>query len=365
MCFDRLSMGALLLGTIAAFACAPADGEEASAARADSGAAVGARVINVEVTSVALSDFVGYVRITGEVDALHDVTVSAEESGAIRRFYVEKGARVRRGQAIAKIDDDVLRAQYEEARALSEIADEQFERQRQLWEEEGIGSEIAYLQAKSSAHAARARLRTIGTRVARTVIRAPVTGIFDEDYLEIGEMASPGAPVVRIVAVDQVKIIGGVPERHALAVSKGDTAVIELDVFADRQFVGRISFVGATVDERNRTVPIEIVLDNPDGLLKPRMVANVQVELERLHDVIVVPQDVVVRTERNYQIFLVDERDGQAVAAARPVRLGASYANRVVVDSGLSVGDRLITLGHRLVDDQSRIRIVNDEGGDR
>lgn len=363
-----LFTGALFVA-VALTGCSTADGDEVRAELADTSLVqaetAGARVINVEVTAVSLSHFVDFIRITGEVEAMHDVTVSAEETGALARFFVEKGSRVERGQAIAKINDVVLKAQVDEARAVAQLAAEQFERQRRLWEDEKIGSEIAYLEAKSGATAAAARLATLEARLARTVIRAPVTGIFDEKFVEVGEMASPGTPVARVVSVGQVKIVGGVPERFALSVRRGDSARVRLDVLPNREFVGRIDFVGTSVDSRNRTLPIEIVLDNPEGVARPRMVANVQVERARLDSVVVVPQDVIVRTEDGYQVFVVAEQDGRQIARARSVTPGPSYANRVVIETGLRVGDALITLGHRLVDDGSRVRIVNAAEVDR
>ena len=357
----RVSAGSLAPVFLAAAlaGCSPADGGEAHADTTRQVEAGGARVVNVEVTPVSLSPFVDFIRITGEVAALHDVTISAEESGVIARFFVEKGSEVERREAIAKVDDAVLRAQVDEARALAELAREQYERQRRLWEDEKIGSEIAYLQAKSASEAAAARLATLRARLARTVIRSPVAGIFDEKFVEVGEMAVPGAPIARVVSISRVKIVGGVPERFAPSVQVGDSARIRLDVLPDQEFLGKISFVGASVDDRSRTVPIEIVLDNPEGVAKPRMVANVQIERERLDSAVVVPQDVVVRTEDGYQVFVVVEQDGAAVAEARTVALGPSYANRVVIEDGLSVGDRLITLGHRLVDVGSRVRVVS------
>ncbi len=176
-------------------------------------------------------------------------------------------------------------------------------------------------------------------------------------------MASPGAPVARVVAVDRVKIVGGVPERFALSVHAGDPARITLDVLPGREFTGRISFVGTTVDAASRTVPIEIEMRNPDGAAKPRMVANVQIVRARLDDVIVVPQQVVNRTESGYQLYVVAERDGRLFAEARPVTLGPAYQNRVVIQTGLAVGDRVITVGHRQVDDGSRVRVVGGAGG--
>jgi multidrug efflux pump subunit AcrA (membrane-fusion protein) len=61
------------------------------------------KVVNVEVTPITLTDFTAYIRLTGQVEALNDVIVSAEESGVIERLFVEKGALVRKGAAIAKI----------------------------------------------------------------------------------------------------------------------------------------------------------------------------------------------------------------------------------------------------------------------
>ncbi len=360
------AMGLVALAglTIGLVGCRPSEGGEAQAEEPDVADTTGARIVNVEVEHIAPSTFVDYIRITGEVEALYDVTISAEESGSILRFLVEKGARVRRGQVIAKIDDAVLSASVREAGALADVAREQYARQRRLWEEEGIGSEIAYLQAQSNATAAEARVEMFQARLARTEVKAPVSGIFDEKFVEVGEMVTPGAPVARVVSVGQVKITGGVPERYALFIHRGDSARVTLDPLGDREFFGTIQFVGTSVEPRSRTFPIEIVLQNPGNLIKPRMVANVQVERERLTDVVVVPQQVVVRTESGYQVFIVAARNGHPVAEARAVMLGPSFENRTVVTTGLAVGDQLITVGGRLVDDGSFIRVIASVGGE-
>jgi membrane fusion protein (multidrug efflux system) len=360
----RSPLGGLIAVAVSAgivVGCAASDGGEAQAQPADGQdvVTVGARVINIEAQPVVLSDFVDYIRLTGEVEALHDVTISAEESGTLARFLVEKGSRVSRDQVIAKIDDAVLAAQVNEAQALADIAQEQYERQRRLWEDQHMGSEIAYLQSKSSTEAANARLATLQARLDRTEIRAPVAGIFDDNLVEAGELVAPGTPIAHIVSTHRVKVVGGVPERFALDVRPGSRATVMLDVLTGQRFEGVVSFVGSSVDTRNRTFPIEIVIDNADGSIKPHMLANVQVVRARLENVVVVPQDVVQRAEDGYQIFVVATGETGLHAEARDVRLGPSYGNQVVVESGLSVGDRLITVGHGLVDDGSQVSIVS------
>ena len=353
----------VLGGSIAVGACAAAQGDSEEAA-ADTGVPAQplARVVNVGVVAVQPSDFKDFIRITGEVEAFSDVTVSAEETGVITRFLVEKGKRVRRGQIIARIDNRILDAQVNEARAAASLAQEQYKRQRRLWEEEQIGSEITYLQTKYQAEIQQARLSALETRLAKTDIRSPIAGVLDERFLEAGEMAIAGASVARVIAIDRVKITGGVPERFAPSVRQNDRAVITFDILPGREFEGAIGYVGSSVDDRSRTFPIEIVIDNPDGVVKPKMVANLRLERLSLTDVVVVPQEVVVRTEDGYQVFVVVERDGASFATAHAVRLGPSYGDRVVIEAGLEFGERLIVAGALLVDVGSRVRVIDDSG---
>jgi RND family efflux transporter MFP subunit len=349
-----MKLAAAGLAVAATLACGSSAGSSNAAAEAES-----VRVVNVEVSVVGTERFADYLHATGEVEALHDVTLSAEEGGRVAALPVDKGDAVARGQVIVALDATVLTAQVAEARAAAELAREQFARQRQLWEVEKIGSEIAFLQAKANAETAAARLATLEARLERTQIRTPVAGVFDTKFVEEGEMALPGTPVARIVSTRQVKVTAGVPERDALAVGLGEPVQVTFDAMPGQEFSGRIGFVGARVDPDNRTVPIEVLLDNPVGRIKVGMVANVRVARARLADVVVVPQQVVLRTEDGYQAFVVVEENGQAVARARAVTLGPSYGDRVVVRDGLALGERLVVVGQHQVNDGGPVRIVN------
>ena len=340
-------------------------GEAAAASDGDNADPTTVRVVNVEAMPISLGEFVGYIRVTGEVEAMYDVTISAEESGRIERFLIEKGRRVGRGQAIAELENDLLSAQVDEARASARLAQEEYERQRQLWEQDSIGTEMAFLQRRYAAEMAQARLSSLEARLERTQIVAPVAGTFEDKFLEVGEMAMPGAAVARVVATNRVKIVAGVPERHARTVVVGDDALVTFDIFPDRQFVGQVSFAGASVDPRSRTFQIEIVLDNPDGMMKPAMVANLQVEREHLTDVIAVPQQVVLRSAEGYKVFVAEPEGDRYMARARTVTLGATSGDEVVIESGLEVGELLVTVGHQLVDDNSPIRIVDSVQSER
>jgi membrane fusion protein (multidrug efflux system) len=321
------------------------------------------KVVNVEIREIEAVDFTSYIRLTAAVEAYADVIVSSQESGVIDRIIVDKGSRVRAGQPIVRIDDETLAAQVDESRASASLARERYERQRQLWEDEGIGSEIAFLQTKFEAQSADARLAFLEARLARHTIKSPITGLLDDRYVDVGEIVAPGTPVARVLTIDRLKVVGGVPERFGPYVTEGGSAVLDFDVLPGASIEGTIAFVGAAVDRQNRTFPIEILLENPDGRLKPQMVANVRVATERLQGVIVVPQDVVLRTEDGYQVFVVAEGPDGTLAEARAVALGPSFENEVVVASGLVAGDRLIVTGHQMVDAGDRVREVSEGGG--
>ncbi|UCF18930.1 MAG: efflux RND transporter periplasmic adaptor subunit [Gemmatimonadota bacterium] len=353
-----LSLVVPLLGGLAAMGC-DSGGQTSEAAEAANDFV---KVVNVEVLRLEPTDFTTFIRLTGEVEALNDVIVSAEESGVVEHFYIEKGRYVSKGAPLAKIQADVLESQVAEAAAAAQLAAERFERQRRLWEDEEIGSEIAFLEAKYQSQLHAARLATLEARLERTVIRSPISGVFDDRFVDAGEMVAPGTPVARVVEIDRVKVTGGVAERFAGSVQPGDEAVIRFEVLSDRSFFGAISFVGSAVDEANRTFTIEVVIDNPGRIIKPHMLASVEVVDERLEDVLVAPQSAVLRTENGYQVFVAEESGGALIAEAHAVKLGPLYANRVVIREGVEPGERLIVTGQQLVEAGNRVEVVGPAG---
>jgi RND family efflux transporter MFP subunit len=238
------------------------------------------------------------------------------------------------------------------------LARETSERRRRLFEEDRVGSELAYLEARYQAEQAEAVLETLRERLERTVIRAPISGILESRSIEVGTLVAPGTSVARIVEVNPVKILGGVPERYAGAVSRGSSAIVSFDVLRGETFPARVQYVGATVNPRNRTFDVEILLPNPGLTVKPEMAAPIAILRRGLEEAIVVPQEALVRVEDGFVAFVATTEGGSETASVRPVVLGASQRNQVVVEEGLSAGDRLIVVGQTEVADGDRIQIT-------
>ena len=332
---------------------AAADGTDDAPAKEDF-----ARVVNVEVTPLQPQTFVDEIRLTAVAVANQDVMVSAEESGIIKQILMDKGSRVTAGQPIMQIDDKVLRAQVDQAQAAADLAAQTWDRRKRLWEGDKVGSEIAYLQAKYAAEQTAANLEALKVRLDHTTIRAPFAGILDARTVEVGTMVSPGQTVARVVDLDPLKIDGGVPERYAVDIHKGTEARVSFDVLPGKTFTTKLTYVGVAVNNQNRTFPVEMTLANNEGVIKPEMVANVSITRSRLENAIVVPQDALIRVESGYEVFVAVDGENGLVAQARPVTTGPSRDNMVVLESGVSAGDRLIVVGQKTVAAGDRVSIV-------
>jgi RND family efflux transporter MFP subunit len=347
----NLSAAAVLAATLTLGGCGPAEANGADEELPETG-----RVLNVEVATVQPADFVEVVRLTGTVGANRDVTVSAEESGVITELLVPKGATVSAGQPLLRIDDRLLQSQVAQARAQAKLAGEVWERRRRLFEEDKVGSELAYLEAKYQAEQAQAGLAALERRLERSVVAAPIEGVLDARLVEVGTMVNPGTPVARIVDMDPVKITGGVPERYSADIRPGARASVTFDALEGQQYAGNINYVGAAIDPSNRTFPVEFVLPNPGRAVKPEMVANIEVVRRVIRDALVVPQEALVRVEDGYVVFVVEDEH----AVAKPVALGPSQRNQSVVTSGLAGGDRLVVVGQKQLAAGDRVRVVGE-----
>ncbi len=357
-----LGVPVLLLGGLA--------GCGSDEAQAVQGEAEFRRVINVEVQELSAEPFEERVRIVGVVQAAVDVTISAEEVGVIRELPVERGTVVREGDLLARVDDRLLQAQLQEAQAVAELAREVWERRQRLYEGDRVGAELPYLEARYSHEQAQAALTSLQERLSRTEIRAPMDGILEERLVEVGTMVTSGTPVARMVQVDPVKVVGGVPERFAPEIRTGAAARITFDVLPGEVFDGRVGFVGATVNPHNRTFDVELRIPNRNRVIKPEMVANVEVTRRNLDGALVVPQDAVVRVEEGFVAFVAVQGEGGTFAEVRPVEVSTIQRNFVLVRSGLEAGDRLIVVGQKQVAHGDRIQVVRERetrngGGNR
>lgn len=368
-----LALATLALALLVA-GCTGADGAEDTAttneASATTTTAPAARSVRVETLTLQPTNFQNIIELTGSVEAQDDATLSAQSAGTLTSLTA-LGTSVRAGQLVAQIDPKLINAAVQQAEAAVEVAQAQFDladdnlkRQEPLYRD-SIISAIEYENARAQFNQARATLsqnKALLTQaqeqLANTRITAPFAGKVEQHFVERGEQMTPGLPVVRIVNTNRVKVNVGVPERFAADITEGTPVEVSFAAYRGARRPGTITFVGSVINPNNRTFPIELELENTDGLLKPEMVADVFVTREQLSDVVVVPQSSIVRDETGNSVFVVNSQSGQNIAERRAVRLGGSYEGRSVVSEGLQTGDEVIILGQSNVTTGDQVEVV-------
>lgn len=345
----------MMAGLVGVAACGSAEAGSTEAAAANEEFA---RVINVQTAPISTQTFVEEIRLTSVAMANRDVMLEAQESGAIVELFADRGDWVAAGDPIAKIDDRILVTQVAQATAAAELSNQTWERRKRLWEEDQVGSELAYLEARFSAEQSQATLDGLEERLDRTTVRAPFSGVLDERHVDVGTMVGPGKTVGRLVDTNPIKVFAGVPERYASNVQVGAGAQLQFEALGGQGYETRIRFVGTAINPQSRTFPIEVVLPNRDGAIKPQMVANMSITRQEVADAMVVPQDALVRVEDGYVVYVAVDQGGLTVAEERVVELGASRRNLVVIHSGLEVGEQLIVVGQKSVAGGDRVNIV-------
>lgn len=351
MADHRFVFGTLL--ALAPLACGGAEGEGTETAEA----AEFHRVVNVEVETVAPRPYAVSVRVTGMAAALRDVMVAADEAGVVSEILAEQGSEVELGAPILKLDDEILRAQHRVASARAQYDEGYRERTRRLYEESGIGSEVAYLQAKRAAEESAGNLAVLETRLAHATVRVPFDGILDSRLVEVGSFVAPGTPVARVVQIDTIKVLAGVPARFAAVVGSGTKATAHFGG-DEMSLSGTVAYAGATVDLQTRTMPIELTFPNPGRRIKAGGVADVVLTVDEVPDALVLPRVALISMEEGQAVFVVADSGEHAVAEARQVRVASWQGNEVVVESGVAPGDRVVVVGQRGLTHGDWVRVV-------
>lgn len=320
------------------------------------------KTVNVETRQLEPQVFESYLQQVGTVTTNNDVQVSAEVSGRIVNLAKQEGDNVQEGQTVIKVDDRKLQQELNRLQATTSQSRENYERLKRLYEEEDIGSEIDYLNAKYAYEQNLAALESIRVDLENTSISAPFTGIVETVFTEVGEMVSPGTPVFRLISKQSKKVELGVPARYAQQVELGDMTEVWFDFDTETRYELPVTHIGNTIDPTNRTFSVEIDMPADLNQIKIDMIANVRLETERVEDAIVVGEEFVYQKQGNNVVYVAgQDEDGNPIANERIVRLGPNYGNNVVIRDGLTTGEELITLGSSYLQDGSRIVNVEEE----
>jgi RND family efflux transporter MFP subunit len=310
--------------------------------------------VYVKTAELKLESFVDDISLLGVAKAIYQAKLSSDEGGKIKKFRRDKGSYVKKGEVIIVMDNDVLKANLEAATAQYERAESTYVRQKKVYEER-VTSELQYLNSKFERDAAKANYDLMQARYDRTFIKAPFSGIVDSKYSEIGENVLPGSPIVSLVSVGNIKVEAGVPENYVNMVRIGSKVKIVFKDLQNGNYNAKVTYVGHTISTNNRTFPIEIILSNKEGKIKPELSAQVFIEKEKYDNVFILPEETVTGTDLGSIVFV--EKNG--VAEQREVEVISRSDDKIAVRGGLKEGENLIIVGFQNLIDGERVTVIN------
>lgn len=317
------------------------------------------KIPNISIEPVVEAMFHHYLEFQGNVSTKNLLVLYPEYAGILTQINVKEGDKVVKGQVLAKIDDGGLSQQLSQAEIQRDLAKTTFERQERLWKDK-IGSEIQYIQAKSSYEAQEKAVNQLKKQIDKTTVKAPFNGIVDEVITEKGSLVSPGqSPIIRVVNLDEMYIETAVPESYIASVTKGKPVKVEFPV-VDMVVDTKVDQVGNYINPANRTFKIEVPLPNDDKLLKPNLTAKLKINDYTNEKALLISQSIISENSEGVQyIYIIDSKKGSKANAKKiEIKTGRSQDGFVEVLEGVKSGDQIIVEGARSVRDGQEVNIL-------
>jgi RND family efflux transporter MFP subunit len=260
---------------------------------------------------------------TGEDD-----TVDVNNTGLLRqRRAVLQQARLNRDRMKTFFDRGLSsRGDLDAAEAALEVA----EGQHQDGIEEIRNRQAVLAQRRSELDLARQQLED-------TILRSPIGGAVRERHVTVGTYLNAGMPVVTIVRTDPLRLQLSVPERSSIQLRVGQPVRVRVEGDS-RVHNGRLARIGAAIDEANRTLPVEAVVMNNSGAIRPGQFATADIVVAEGEKALLVPEDAVVSFAGVQRVLIVD--DGKA--REQRIRTGRREGDRIEIVEGLRAGEVVI-----------------------
>ncbi len=329
----------------------------------------------VRVQEVRRATVQDQLHVTGTIVPRRKATVFSLVPGVVRRLKVQEGQTVKKGQILARLDGYKMVLALQQARANQRLAKLKlsqtrttFKRMRALKKTGAIAQarfddvETAFKAAQLQVTQARTGVGMAGARLSDAVIRAPIDGVVLKRVVEQGDLMSSAqamksSPLLVIADVSVMKVEVTVAEKDLGRVRRGQTAVATVDAYPAHLFVGKVTRISETVDPvtRTATVTVEVpnrtlagaVADRTQRVrpLKAGMFARVNIAVSVLNEAVVVPVDTLLGPYETPHVLLV--KDHKVVR--RGVTVGIRSRGQAQIIRGLTGGEQLIVLGHRMV----------------
>lgn len=316
----------------------------------------------VTVTEAQQEDWPRYIPSTGWLKAVNGVDISAEVAGRVKEINFKSGYFVSGSDVLVNLDNDVERAEIQSAQAdvrLNELTAERYRKLRRT----DAASQARLDEAEANLAIARANVSRLRATIDKKEILAPFDGVLGIREIDVGQYIQPGQAIVTIQDLSSMLLDFSVPQHYLASLSTGQMIEMSVESYPDRVFKGVLTAVEPKVDLRSGLIQVQASFNNDSGLLRPGMFAKVDISLPEDRDQVVIPQTAVSYSLYGDFVYVIKEDDnGDLRAHQQGVTVKDRRRNRVVIESGVEVGDKVITTGSVRLSNGAKIRVVEDGG---
>jgi len=319
----------------------------------------------IKISEVAQSDVSDILRVAGQIDFDEQALtrIGASVTGRVTQINAQLGNEVKKGDTLALINSSELsnsQLAYLKARSEKEFHRRTVQRAKTLFEADVISAaelqrrESEYEVASAQTRAAQDQLRVLGVNLKAmeelattgaidsvASVMATIKGVVVERKVTTGQVVQPADVLFTVADLSRVWAVAQVPEQQVAQVKVGQSVRIEVPALENEKLIGKLIYVGSTVNPESRTVLVRTELDNTSGRLKPSMLASMLIESTPTKRM-VVPITAIVREQDTDYVF-TEEKPGSF--RLKPVRLSSEHNGQRVVLDGLSQGMRIVSDG--------------------
>lgn len=314
-----------------------------------------------------------YISLPGEVHPLYQVTLFAKVDGYLDTLTVDKGDSVKTGDLIADIEVPELRANKVKYSAEVELAEAEFKQISEVPTNHPANASSADLEeAKNRIAVAKGRLSVSKANLAYTEamlhyaqVTAPFDGIITKRYVDPGAYipvpnaadTPEAAAIVTLTDFKTLRMQVAVPETEVPHIQLGQPIRWTTDDYPGQHFDGTVTRAYWALDQATKTMLTEVQMTNPGMLLRPGMLVNARIGLEKKEDALLIPVGALVKEKTNY--FVITVADGNAKKV--PVQTGFNDGTNVEIVAGIQPGDLIILTGQQEFRDGQQVRVIESK----
>ncbi len=314
----------------------------------------------VEVAKVESMTLVDETQAVGSLRSRQGVMLRPEVAGRVKQIFFNDGQRVRKGQLMVQLEDQLQQAQVAQARAELSIAEANHKRNQELVAQNFI-SQRSLDESAAALEVSRAKLSLAQATLQRLQVLAPFDGITGLKQINVGDYLKDGADMVNVEDIDAVLLDFRLPERFQAKVRAGQKAQLTVDALPGRPFSAIVQAVDPLIEANGRSVGVRGCIDNRQQQLRPGMFARVNAVFGSRDNALVIPEEAIIpQGGRTFVVKVVQgDKPDVRVSERVAVKVGLRQPGKVEIVEGLAAGDTVVTAGHqRLQKDGTAVRVV-------